>query len=151
MRRANFFDGDAGTQDAVSVESKMKWFGTLRTRGGIVVDNVLLYITGGLAYANFNRNITVFEDAPATTASFSADNTRWGWTAGAGFEWAFAPNWSLKSEFLYMRFKNDEVNFTGQTINGINFGVPGRSYAFDRQDDAWITRVGVNYRWGDVR
>jgi hypothetical protein len=41
----------------------------------------------------------------------------------------------MKSEFLYMRFKNDEVNFTGQTINGINFGVPGRSYAFDRQDE----------------
>jgi outer membrane immunogenic protein len=37
------------------VDSKMKWFGTLRTRGGIVVDNILLYVTGGLAYANFDR------------------------------------------------------------------------------------------------
>ncbi len=34
----------------------MKWFGTARVRTGIVVDNVLLYATGGLAYANFNRN-----------------------------------------------------------------------------------------------
>jgi len=148
---ANLFDGDAGTQDALSVESQMKWFGTLRTRTGIVVDNVLLYVTGGLAYAKFNRNVTVFEDAPVTTAAFSASSTRWGFTAGAGAEWAFAPNWSLKSEFLYMRFTNDETTFTGQTINGINFGVPGRSYAFDNQDDAWITRIGVNYRWGGVR
>ena len=45
----NFFDGDAGTQDALTVSSKLRWFGTVRTRAGIVVDNLLLYVTGGFA------------------------------------------------------------------------------------------------------
>ena len=49
----------------------MRWFGTVRARTGIVVDNVLLYATGGLAYARFNSDLTVFEDAPATSAAFS--------------------------------------------------------------------------------
>jgi outer membrane immunogenic protein len=143
-----FFDGDGGTQDALSIESRMKWFGTVRARTGVVVDNLLLYVTGGLAYARFNRDFTVFEDAPATAAVFSSSRTRWGWTAGVGTEWSFAPNWSLKSEFLYMRFVDDEQTFSAVTINGINFGVPGRSYAFNNNDEAWVTRIGINYRWG---
>ena len=47
-----------------------------------------------------------------------------------------------------MRFENDSPTFTGTTINGINFGVPGRAYEFATQQDAVITRVGVNYRFG---
>jgi outer membrane immunogenic protein len=144
----DFFDGDAGTQDSFTLESRVKWFGTARTRTGIVVDNVLLYVTGGLAFARFNRDLTVFEDAPATSATFSSSRTRWGWTAGFGTEWSFAPNWSLKSEVLYMRFQKDDPTFTGTTINGINFGVPGRSYVFNQQEDIWVTRIGVNYRFG---
>jgi outer membrane immunogenic protein len=143
-----FFDGDGGTQDALSVESRMRWFGTVRARTGVVVDNLLLYATGGLAYARFNRDITVFEDAPATAAVFSSSRTRWGWTAGVGTEWSFAPNWSLKSEFLYMRFAHDDQTFGAQTINGVTFGVPGRSYTFNHQDEVWVTRIGLNYRFG---
>lgn len=143
-----YFDGDAGTQDALTVSSRMKWFGTVRARSGIIVDNLLLYATGGFAYANFNRSYTLFEDAPATTAIFNTSHTRWGWAAGVGSEWAFAPNWSLKSEFLYMRFVDGDTSVTGTTINGVNFGVPGRVYNFTNQDDAWVTRIGVNYRFG---
>ena len=147
---ATYFDGDGGTQDAITIESRMRWFGTLRTRTGVVVDNVLLYVTGGLAFARFNNALTVFEDAPATAAAFASSRTRWGWTAGVGTEWAFAPNWSLKSEVLYMRFEQDDPTFTGMTVNGVNFGVPGRAYTINQQQDAIITRIGVNYRFGGV-
>jgi outer membrane immunogenic protein len=143
-----FLDGDGGTQDALSISSRMRWFGTVRARTGVVVDNLLLYVTGGLAYARFNRDYTVFEDAPATTAIFSSSRTRWGWVAGVGTEWAFTNNLSLKSEFLYMRFADDDRSFTGTTFNGVNFGVPGRNYVFGNQDEAWITRIGLNYRFG---
>jgi outer membrane immunogenic protein len=143
-----YFDGDAGTQDSLTVSSRMKWFGTLRARSGVVVDNLLLYVTGGLAYANFDRSFTVFEDAPATTVAFNSSGTRWGWTAGLGSEWAFSSNWSLKSEVLYMRFTSHDTTHIGATINAVNFGVPGRAYAFNNQDEAWITRIGVNYRFG---
>jgi outer membrane immunogenic protein len=143
-----FFDGDAGTQDTLTVESKMRWFGTVRTRAGIVVDNLMLYATGGFAYAQFKREFTVFEDGPVTTAAFNSSRTRWGWTAGVGGEWALGSNWSIKSEFLYMRFVNDERSFPAVTVNGVNFGVPGRSYSFNNEDEAWVTRIGLNYRFG---
>jgi outer membrane immunogenic protein len=147
--RANdtFTDGDGGTEDAITVESRLRWFGSVRAKTGIVVSNVLLYVTGGLAYARFDRALTVFEDAPATAAVFASSRTRWGWTAGVGTEWAFTSNWSLKSEFLYMRFVRDDSTHVGVTINGVNFGVPGRPYVFNHQDEAWITRIGLNYRF----
>jgi outer membrane immunogenic protein len=143
-----FLDGDGGTQDSFSIESRMRWFGTVRAKTGVVVDNLLLYVTGGFAYARFNRDLLVNEDAPATSALFSSSNTRWGWTAGVGTEWAITSNWSLKSEFLYMRFVDDDTSFAAVTVNGINFGVPGRTYVFNHHDEVWVTRIGINYRWG---
>lgn len=88
----DFFDGDGGTQDSFNLESRMRWFGTAWVRGGVVVDNLLLYLTGGLAYAKFDRTLTVNEDAPATSVSFNSDKVRWGWTVGAGAEWQWANN-----------------------------------------------------------
>jgi outer membrane immunogenic protein len=149
--RASSFnqDGDqvAGglPTDSVTLSSKLDWFGTARLRTGVVVDNLLLYVTGGLAYANFNRTATFFNDGPpAAAATLNWDRTRFGWTAGVGTEWSFAPNWSLKSEVLYMRFEKDDVTFTGTGPVG-NLGVP---YRLESQDQVFISRVGVNYRFG---
>ena len=41
------------------MSSKLDGFGTLRLRTGIVVDNLLVYVTGGLAQARFDRSQTV--------------------------------------------------------------------------------------------
>jgi len=40
------------------------------------------------------------------------------------------------------------VTITGTTFNGVNFGVPGRGYNIGSQDEVWITRIGLNYRFG---
>jgi len=32
----------------------------------------------------------------------SSDTTRAGWTLGGGLEWKFAPQWSVKAEYLYV-------------------------------------------------
>ena len=140
-------DGPVGAVgvDTSTVSSRMRWFGTVRARSGVVVDNVLIYATGGFAYANFARSYTIFEDAPATISTFTWNNTRWGWTAGVGTEWAFAPNWSLKSEVLYMRFEKDTATATGLGAPGA--GLLGAAYRLESQNDAWISRIGVNYRF----
>ena len=84
-----------------------------RARTGVVVDNLLLYVTGGLAYGRFNRTATVTDLNGPASESFSAPSkTKWGWTIGVGTEWAIGGNWSLQSEFLYMRFEKDETSFT---------------------------------------
>jgi outer membrane immunogenic protein len=78
-------------------ETFVKWFGTVRGRIGVAFDRSLLYATGGLAYGNLFAQIT-----PDPT--FTGGETKAGWTAGFGWEWAFAPNWSVKAEYLYVDF-----------------------------------------------
>jgi len=140
-------DGDQAAPslvtDTMAVSSRLRWFGTLRARSGLVVDNILLYVTGGLAYANFNRTWTFFEDGPATTGTFVSNKTKLGWTAGVGAEWALWNNWSVMSEFLYMRFQRDTQTVGGDGIIGA-VGVP---YRFESFDNVWVTKIGLNYRF----
>ena len=47
---------------------------------------------------------------------FDATENRIGWTAGAGVEWAFTPEWSVKLEYNYYGFGTKSVLFTDTTI-----------------------------------
>jgi opacity protein-like surface antigen len=116
------------------IRNEMDWFATLRTRSGVVVDNTLVYITGGLAAARIETAIS------ETTGPFTLDKTRWGWTGGAGAEFALWNNWSATAEVLYMQFRDKSFTF----VDG------GTAFAFDLNDDAWVARVSLNYRWGGV-
>jgi outer membrane immunogenic protein len=80
----------------VSDATREHWLGTGRVRLGVVpVDRRLFYVTGGFAAAGVeaivNTNI-------ARDGTLTATQTRWGWTAGGGFEAALFQNWSLKLE-----------------------------------------------------
>ena len=117
-----------------SIESKMRWFSTLRARAGLAVNDTLFYVTGGVAAARIETTIT---DPPVT---FSDSKTRWGAVGGVGAEFALANNWSLNTEVLYMQFAKQSETFT--TPGGTRF-------AFDLSDSAWVGRLGLNYRWGN--
>ena len=99
------------------------WFSTLRGRAGYLLSNaILFYGTGGLA----------FGDLRGETFGLSESHTTAGWTAGLGAEYAFAPQWSAKVEYLYVDLANSAFSITGAS-NGYRFGT---------------VRVGVNYHFG---
>ena len=84
--------------------------GTLRSRIGYAWGNWLPYVTGGFAWT-FDRE--AFNDTESTlTASrllrpATFDHQllwRLGWTIGAGIEFPFAPNWTLRAEYLFTDF-----------------------------------------------
>jgi outer membrane immunogenic protein len=140
--------------DSLTLSSRMRWFGTARARSGVVVDNLLLYVTGGLAYANFDRDLSFFRVGAvitpgpiivSETLNFSHRSTRLGWTAGFGSEWAINANWSLKGELLYMQFEKDTNQLTAQVA-----GRPPAAFQIEYQDSVWAGRIGLNYRWGAV-
>ena len=97
------------------------WFGTLRGRVGYALNNVLFYGTGGVAYG----------DLRAERGGFAETQTLGGWTAGAGMEVGFTPNWSAKIEYLYINLGNGNFTLTG-TSNGLQSNV---------------LSFGVNYRF----
>jgi len=60
-----------------------------RAASATTVDRVMVYGTGGLAWAHDR----------VSDGLVQADGTQIGWTGGAGIEYAFAPNWSTKLEW----------------------------------------------------
>jgi outer membrane immunogenic protein len=144
-------DSDLGIDtDTLTVTSKIRGFGTARTRAGIVVDDLLLYVTGGLAFANFRREASQIDLNTPGTETFSSSKSRFGWTAGFGTEWAINANWSLKSEVLYASFSKDEQTFTCAAVITCGPATP-EPKRIDNSDQVWITRIGLNYRWGGGR
>jgi outer membrane immunogenic protein len=126
-----------------TLTQKMPWFGTVRARLGVEPsEHWLLYVTGGLAYAQIRSTAAISATAvgPGGTAtaaiSSSVNNDRAGWTAGVGAEWMFAKQWSAKFEYLYMDYGHLNDGFIGVgtlAVLGIN------SHVTDN-----VLRAGVN-------
>jgi outer membrane immunogenic protein len=119
--------------------SKMNWFGTLRTRGGLVVNDALIYVTGGFAAAGIKDTYHNFPGG-TVTEDFSFKHTRWGWTGGFGAEYALWNNWSVNAEALFMQFRKETDTFFSPILQV-------RRVSFEANDSAWVTRIGVNYRF----
>jgi outer membrane immunogenic protein len=140
-------DGDLGAAlDTLSVESRLKGLGTVRFRTGIVVDNIMLYVTGGVGWGNFNRTYTQTDIGLPGSETFSTNKTKWAWVAGVGSEWAIWNNWSIQSEVLYARFERDEAVFTCAAAATCTPG-GARNVRFEHNDSVWVTKIGLNYRF----
>jgi outer membrane immunogenic protein len=110
-------------------ETKANWISTVRGRAGWAIDRVLLYGTGGAAFAPVQAG---FNGGPFQST------TQVGWTAGAGLEFAFAPNWTAKAEYLYA----DLGSFTC-TVNC--FGGAATPITVKFTDN--IIRAGINFKF----
>ncbi|KAI96005.1 porin [Rhodomicrobium udaipurense JA643] len=118
-----------GKSDDYASKESTDWFGTLRGRLGYAFGNTLLYGTGGFAYGGVNQKLTYAD------VLFSNDDTRTGWTAGAGIEYKVSGNWSLKGEYQYVDFGKEDLSSAAGTIEG-----PETSFH--------TAKIGLNYRLG---
>src|SRR5262249_1446174 len=99
---------------ALEVSARAHVSGTIRGRAGVVLDNALVYVTGGAAWADVRQTgvgvdpATGVPVAPAITANSS--NTVWGGVIGAGVEFAVAPNWTVGAEVLHTVYQDVNAN-----------------------------------------
>ncbi len=138
-----FRDGDFPSADTTRAINRVNFLGTVRGRAGVVVDQLLLYVTGGVAYAHTKQTWKIFEDDPAATETINSKRVRVGGVGGFGAEWAINCSLSIKAEFLYIHFAQHRKQFTSVVHN------PGISYRFHSHESQAIGRVGFNYRWGN--
>jgi outer membrane immunogenic protein len=108
--------------------SNGRWLTTLTGRVGVAADRVLFYAKGGGAWVGSN-NLTLLDVQTGNTVSFSNNNTNSGWTAGAGVEWAFADNVSVKAEYDYVGLSNYTytVPTTGFALSNDVFSTSNRN------------------------
>lgn len=163
------FPGTVFTPSGIATthNSNNQYIGTVRLRAGYAFDRFLVYATGGLAYGGVvNNNNTSGTAIVATTApgavipttgvialtptqtiigngiSSRSSSTRAGWTLGAGVEYAFTPNWTVKAEYLFEDF--------GHVHSAPGFFLPGVATAFNnsnRDIQVNVVRVGLNYKF----
>jgi outer membrane immunogenic protein len=126
-----------GNVIAVS-ESRLDWFGTVRSRLGYAFGSALVYGTGGFAFGGIHN--TQADNRPVV---FAIDKTATGFTAGGGVEYTLTPAWSVKAEYQFIDLgKNDP--FSPSPGQGLF-----TNFKTKLEDDAFNTfRVGVNYHFG---
>jgi outer membrane immunogenic protein len=123
-------------------------YGMMTGRVGFAVDRVLFYAKGGAAFVD--ESVTVEHPGfpnlgiPAFSATASNNDARW--TLGAGVEWAFAGNWTLKGEYMYIG--SGSTSACGVAVIGAPAG-PG-TYCWDHNGDDGIStaKIGINYLFG---
>jgi outer membrane immunogenic protein len=128
-------------------ETQERWLVTARARLGLTNfwwfgPNTMVYVTGGGAWAKIDTS----EFLPgqfATTSGHLESNTRSGWTIGGGAEYAVGYGWSVKSEFLYVKF-DDYTTFTTAPFAVSPAGnISPRTVKLED----YIWRAGLNYKF----
>jgi outer membrane immunogenic protein len=115
-------------------------------RVGWAWDRWLFYGKGGAAWDHDKYSFVGRVTVPGFPNGFApfdlaASESRTGWTAGAGIEWAFWSNWSAKLEYQFYDFGNRRVTFLD-----IKNERPPVSAATDQQ--IHTLKLAINYRFG---
>jgi outer membrane immunogenic protein len=137
------FVEDNGSDGNERVSAEIASFGTLTARFGFVLQPELLaYVKGGLALANFELQ-SKGVDYTANTYAGSGSDLLTGWTVGGGLEYRVAPNWSAFVEYNFMEFGEEQM-----TVSYGDPGVWGDTFDFDHVDQhVSSVALGVNYRF----
>lgn len=141
-----------GTQANI-YDSKIDWLALATGRAGFVVgSNLMLYGKGGVAIAQEVHTLNVAATGPTSTLALSSGKViHTGVVAGAGAEYAFAPNWSVKAEYNYVGMFQQPVLLAGTGTGGA-FGA-GTTLAVPLnkvQQDLHLLKFGVNYHFNPL-
>jgi len=142
----------SGALTSFNCRARYDAFGSVTGRVGLtggVDGRSLVYVKGGAAWltSRFDAALNAYpEIAPATL-----HDTRWGWTAGVGFEQALTPAWSLRFEYIHARFDGGSVMSPGASLQtdplSLNYlDVPGGRTGINNSLN--LMRIGLNYRFG---
>ncbi|MGU3496616.1 outer membrane protein [Xanthobacteraceae bacterium A53D] len=109
-----------------SLGGDLDYYGTIRARLGYAFDRWLPYVTGGAAWGHVNNGTFYGQDT---------SSTNWGWTVGAGVEYAITNNFTARLEYLYIDLDGNKYSdvFTGDSLS--------------TSLDMSVLRVGVNYKF----
>ena len=137
----------------VQISNNNRYISTGAARFGWAIDHLLLYGKAGGGWVG-NNNLTVtnlttgvsFTCGTFTTIPNCGNNTA-GWLVGAGFEYAFTNNWTVKLEYDYLGLGNRTfiVPAGAPFLAGDTFTTNNRNVQ--------MVKVGLNYlfNWGAPR
>lgn len=122
---------------------RLDWFGTVRGRVGWAANNVLAYVTGGMAYGHVKFGLNFAFPAADDFQTISASETAVGYALGGGVEWAAWSNWTLRLEYLYMDL-GDESLISVPSGRAPNLA---STLTMDFENRYHIVRAALNYKF----
>jgi outer membrane immunogenic protein len=135
---------NAPGSDGIRITDRIDEIATVTGRLGYAFNNWLVYGKGGWAWARGGSQGIVSDPQVFNQpyAAFNSSSGGDGWVAGAGVEWGFAPNWSLKLEYEHIDLGNKTVQVETSGL------APGVLANVSTRIDT--VKAGVNYRfnWG---
>lgn len=138
-----------------SFSTQVNWLSSVRGRlGWLWTPNLMLYGTGGAAWANVHYSANAFNGVAGGAGSYNANTdfttTSGGWVAGVGIEWlisnnnanVFWNNWTLRTEWLHYQF-HDAQNVTGASVN---FPASPSNYTWS-SEKVDVLRAALSYKF----
>jgi len=123
----------------LSTRTKTDGIGLFTGQIGYAWNQALLYVKGGAAVTS-NR-FSILDNLNFGAELASASSTRWGGVVGVGFEYGFAPNWSVGVEYDHLFMGHANNSFTSPVFIA---GVLNNRVS---QDVDMVT-LRINYRFG---
>jgi outer membrane immunogenic protein len=124
-------------------QTEAHWYATVVGKLGFAANDLLFYAKGGGAWmrVDYTQNTLINGAFGAGAAQQLITDTRTGWTAGAGVEYAFNENLSARLEYDYLGFGTKNYNFTNIQAGGLPVSI---------KSDLQTLTAGLNYRfyWG---
>jgi opacity protein-like surface antigen len=154
---SNFKGSVLGGNDGgiLVVAAKADVSGTIRGRAGLVVDNALVYVTGGAAWADVRQTGTEFlnwvaDPAFGTPTGFTANRSGilWGGVIGAGVEFALSPNWIVGGEFLHTKYEDRGANIVNRFGANACDPIPASNCVIRNLLTTDVARLRVSYKFG---
>ena len=136
----NYIDGNSVISTLATAKSyvveQMDFSGSARGRLGYAAGPWMFYATGGLAFAGER-----YFNTPSIGNDEKKLTMRLGWAAGGGVEYAFAPHWSLRLEYLYSHFQNAGVQFDSGAAHASTLNFQALRVGLNRKID-WPANGG---------
>jgi outer membrane immunogenic protein len=109
-------------EDFEVFEIDVNWMATARGRVGYAWDSILIYATGGAAFVDVDAEYTPDTD----------EGTLFGYAVGAGLEWGFSENASVKLEYMFINADEETFELDPDT---------------DISVEMQTVKLGLNYRF----
>lgn len=148
--RTNFI---FGVESDIGWANDIDYLASIRGRIGTAWDRSHLYLTGGIAFASFDRDfkLSYEHEGVEYTRHFDEGDDETGWVLGAGWEYLIKDNMSFGLEGLYYWFDDDSSKH--EWIEGYDDGKCKdpchhyHAYKFDRDIDneVFVLRARLSY------
>lgn len=151
MDGTNSCFASSGTFISSNCTARIDALGTFTGRLGWALpfdSRTLVFGKAGIATAHSEIDAT--PNGGAGLAGTGTSDWHWGWTLGAGVERAIGPRWTVKAEYDFLGFDDDDFTAPASQVQDAPPGGPltvTPATATSVSQDIHVFKIGVNYRF----